>query len=368
MPPYRLELASEADDAELRRVLAATPMEGAVIVGFQREPSYFAAAVVEGRFRQVIACRDLGTNRLVGFGARAVTERYVNGTPESIGYLSGLRLLAEHRNRGLLARGYAFFRKLHEDGRARLYLTTIAEGNEPALRMLTSGRAGLPVYHYAGRYHTVALPVGRRRSRARGEVSIRPATTADVAEVLAFLHTHGPRRQFFPCYQAEDLGASGGLLRSLRPEDMLLARRGAELVGALGVWDQHAFRQSVVYGYRGWLRWLRPLYNAWARLRGLPSLPSPGGAFRYLMGALPVVAGDDAAVFAALLDAALARAVGVGTHLLIGFHEADPLLPVLRSHGGARYTTCLYLVCWTDGDALRNRLDGRTPYLELGCL
>ena len=40
-----------------------------------------------------------------------------------------LRLVPAYRNRGLIARGYAFFRDLHADARTPLYLTTTAEGN-----------------------------------------------------------------------------------------------------------------------------------------------------------------------------------------------------------------------------------------------
>src|SRR5262249_7867974 len=100
MSRYRFELATAADDADLRNVLAQTPMEGRTAVTFRREPSYFAAAVVDGRFRQVIAARDGTTGRVVGFGSRSITERHVNGRPEPIGYLSSLRLLSAHRNHG----------------------------------------------------------------------------------------------------------------------------------------------------------------------------------------------------------------------------------------------------------------------------
>src|SRR5207248_343014 len=150
---YRFELAGPADDADLRRVLAETPMAGRVAVTFRRDPSYFSAPEVDGHCRQVVAAREVETGRLVGFGSRSLRRLYVNGGPREVGYLSSLRLLAGHRNRGLVARGYAFFRGLHGDGRAPLYLTTIAEGNELAVRTLTSGRAGLPAYHDAGRYH-----------------------------------------------------------------------------------------------------------------------------------------------------------------------------------------------------------------------
>src|SRR5438128_9929998 len=112
MSRYQFDLATEADEADLRRVLAETPMPGRIAVSFRREPSYFAAAEVDGRFRQVVAARDMETGRIVGFGSRSVTQRYVNGLPTPIGYLSSLRLVMEHRNRGLLARGYPYCRRL----------------------------------------------------------------------------------------------------------------------------------------------------------------------------------------------------------------------------------------------------------------
>ena len=139
MGRYQFELATRADDAELRSILAATPMEGTVSLSFRREPSFFDAAVVSGDFHQVVICRDTRASRIAGFGCRSVREMYVNGQPTPIGYLSALRLLPEYRNRGLIARGYAFFRRLHADGRAPLYLTTIAEGNERALSHADDG-------------------------------------------------------------------------------------------------------------------------------------------------------------------------------------------------------------------------------------
>src|SRR5262245_5965962 len=194
MSAYRFELATPDDDADLRRVLAATPMEGRIAIAFGREPSWFAGAVVDGRFRQVVACRDLQTGRVIGFGCRSVREVYVNGRPAVVGYLSSLRLLPEHRNLGLVARGYALFRKLHGDGRVPFYLTTIAAGNRTALKVLTSGRAGLPAYHPAGTYHTVAVALPRRkRPLAERGVHVRPARAEDLPAVLDFLATVGPR-------------------------------------------------------------------------------------------------------------------------------------------------------------------------------
>jgi hypothetical protein len=360
MSRYRIELATPADDADLRRILAATPMPGRIAVSFRREPSYFAAAEVDGHFRQVVAGRDLDTGRLVGFGSRSIRRVYVNGRPAEVGYLSALRLLAEHRNLGLLARGYAYFRELHADGRAAIYLTTIAEGNDRALALLTSGRAGLPAYHPAGRYHTLAIAPYRLKMQR----NVRPATSDDLPAIREFLLAHGASRQFFPCYDEEDFFCRHSSLRGLRPEDLLLAWRDGWLVGTLGVWDQGDFRQTVVHGYHGLLRWARPLYNRWAGLRGRPSLPQVGSPLRTRFAALPVVANDDPAVLEALLDAVPPG----GDYLLLGLHEGDPLLPAARRRAALEYVTRLFIVCWDDGEACRRALDGRVPYLELGSL
>jgi len=373
MSRYGFELATQADDAKLRQVLAETPMEGDISVSFRREPSYFDAAVVSGDFCQTVIGRDSDNKRIVGCGVRAVREMFVNGEPMPIGYLSSLRVLPAYRSLGLIARGYAYFRQLHADGHTPLYLTTIAEGNDPAVSLLTSRRAGLPPYHYAGRYFSLLLPAKcASRNDRNGDLNItrvRSARSGDMPNVLAFLETNGRQRQFFPKYKSNDFLHPRGTFRDLKTDDLFLAICDGRIVGTLGVWDQRGFRQSVVERYSARWQWMRPLYNGWALLRGRPSLPPVGRPFEYVVGALPVVADDDAAIFEALLDAAQSRAaMATAEHLLIGLHEDDPLLPRLRSHAVASYATLLYYVCWEDGETLRQALDGRVPYLELGTL
>jgi hypothetical protein len=366
-----MRLATREDDAQLRAILAATPMPGRVAVSFRREPSFFDAAAVEGPFHQVAACEDRQEGRIVGFGCRSIRPRYVNGRPAPVGYLSGLRLLREYRSLGLLARGYRFFRELHRDGRAEVYLTTIAEDNARALATLTTARAGLPEYADAGRYHTVVIPIPRRRrglARRDASLEVREAAASDRDALVEFLREVGPARQFFPCLERADFFESAGAFRGLAPHDVLLAFRNRRLVGTLGGWDQRGFRQSVVEGYDRLLGWLRPLYNARATIRGGPRLPQAGQTLSCLMGAMPAALGGDAGVFAALLEALLARAGGKADYLLVGLHESDPLLAVARRRAADSYVTRTYLVSWDGGPAFRAGLDGRPFYLELGFL
>lgn len=371
MARYEFELATEADDGELRRILAATPMPGTISVTFQREPSYFDAAVVDGSFRQTIVCRDRVAKRIAGFCSRSVRTRYVNGAPQPVGYLSLLRLLSEYRNIGLVARGYKCIRQLHRDGRTGLYLTTIAKGNELAISTLTSARTHLPRYHPAGDYYTVVVPVTQRLTNgaANSDVNVRGATHADLEEILQLLARVGPSRQFFPKYDAADFFERQGTFRDLVPADLLLAFRSGQLVGVLGGWDQHRFRQTVVERLEAPLRWWRPVYNAFATLLGRPTLPKPGQHFDFVTGILPVVENDDPEVFTALLETLLARlAASRQEYLLLGMHETDPLLKLVLHRATTSYLTHVYYVCWADGEAIRGGLDDRPPYLELGCL
>ncbi len=368
MGRYQFRLATAEDDAGLRALMAASPMDGRIVVRFLREPSFFDAASVDGKFRQIAVCCDTESGQIAGVGTRSVRPMYVNGDPAPVGYLSGLRSLPGVRSRGLLASGYRFLKELHDDGRTLFYLSTIAEGNERALHVLVSGRAGLPTYHPYGSLHTFAIPVPRRkiaRAASPEDVEIRPAHANDTGAVIAFLRRVGPAFQFFPEYTEEDFFSPSATFRDLRPEQALLAFRDGMLVGTLAGWDQQAFKQTVIERYSGPLRWLRPLYNGYARIRNLPGLPKPGGAFQYVMGALPLAEDNDPLVFEALLDRLLADLSGrESAYLLVALHGAHPLLPLLIRRATNRYVTRLYCVSWEAPPVL----DGRTPYLELGCL
>lgn len=373
MTRFEINLATPADDGQLRALLAATPMNGSISLAFAREPSYFAASEVDGAETQVGVVRQRDSGRIVGMGSRAISLRHVDGERIAVGYLSGLRLLQEFRGRaGLLARGYRFLRELHTDGRAAYYLTTIADDNHAAVNLLSSGRACLPVYHPCGRFRTVALSgVGSRTGGKSSDRSlhIRQACVEDRDAILRFLNCHGRSRQFFPVYEQGDLFSGAGLLKGLNPEDVLLAIRNGEIVGTLAGWDQRQFKQTIVHGYHGWLRSMRPLYNAWAVMQRRATLPTPGAVVDARLAAIPVVCDDDRNVFRQLLDCALRRLPAQGNPmLLVGMHESDPLLTVVRRYAGREYVTRLYLVYWPDCAPDVNRLVQRAPYLELGCL
>lgn len=353
-------------------MLAACPMEGRIALAFLREPNFFAAAEIDGEFSQVIVGRDRANGRIAGLGMRSISPRFVNGHVVPVGYLSALRVLPEYRRQaGLVARGYRYLKHLHEDGRTPFYLTTIASDNETALRTIVGGRAGLPRYEPLGNFITLAINPARVRPHSevdRGVVT-RVATNADRSQIVQYLRTHGPRRQFFPSYTESDLFASGGALQGLRAQDVVLALQGDRIVGVLGAWVQSSFKQVMVSGYSTWLQLVRPCYNVAARVRGMPQLPRPGEYVQARYGAIPVVAGDDGAVFQQLLGA-LCTAMRQRRQplLLLGFHERDPLLSIAQAWPGTTYVTRLYRASWPKITLADNAVRQGVPYLELGAL
>ncbi len=348
----RFELARPGDDADLRALLRATPMGGAVSVAFLREPDFFRAARAQGTFVQVFVARSGG--KIAAVASRAVRPSYVNGRPVDAGYLGDLRIRPEHRGGPILARGFRFLREsLHADGRVRVYGTLIVGDNAAALSTVASGRAGLPRYADLGRVLTPMISLARPRPDLGGDV-VR-AAASDLPEIVRRLNEE--RLQLAPAYREEDF--LDGRFPGFRIEDFLLLRRGRRLAGVLGAWDPSSFRQTVVAGYRGWLGALRPAVNLVRR----PPLPPPGGAIRIRYAAFP--AADDVAAFRVLLRRIQRESAGgAWDYLAIGLHERDPRAAALAEYPRIPFFGRLFAVTF-DGPP---ELDGRVPFVEAATL
>lgn len=361
MSGLMLRLATRADDALIRAVLRRNSMPGAMALAFAHEPSFFDAIEVEGYDPQVVVGEQDG--QLVGAGLVAMRRVYLNGETAEVGYLSSLRTDPAIRGTTALARGYRFYRQVHEvQQRVPFYLSTIMEDNNTARELLTSGRAGLPSYHEIGRYHTTAIPLlSQGKLRLPAGIRIVAGSAVGAEEIAAFLCETGRTRQFYPAYTAEELQAPTGLLRGLVLDDFAVALAGDRILGVMAAWNQLPFRQHVVTGYQGWLRWARPLLGS--------LLPPPGEPVRSLLAACVAIRNDDPAVFRALLRHLLrVHAGGAHCFLFVGLAGNDPLLPVACEPWHLTLHSRIYVVEWGDGRAAVRTLDDRVPYLELGSL
>lgn len=363
-------LADHADEAELRALLRETPLGGSIETTLQREPDYFAGVDVEGPFHQVLVARLGQGGPVVGMATRSVRNRYVDGIPQPVGYLGGLRIRPDARSGPVLAHGFRELQDLHADGRADFYLTTITEGNVRALRCLTRARAGLPAYHELGRYFTYVLPArGRPRRRRVPGLSVCPLERRHLPTFVEFLGRQGAERLFFPCLTRADFEGERPTFRGLPIAQILCAWHGDQIQGCLAAWNQSDYKQTVVERYHGLWAWGRHPYNLLARALGLPMFPAPGGRLNSLTLALPLVANHDPAVWSELLAAVRGLPVTrSGECLMVGLFERDPLVALVRPTSLHCYVTRVFVVCWDPARVQPQRFDGRNLYLELGCL
>jgi hypothetical protein len=332
-----VELATEADDTELRRLLRETPMTGRIRLTLEREPSFFAAARVEAERHHTVCARDAGSGRVLGMGSRSVRQLWVNGRPLRVGYLSQLRVAQAQVPRGghLVRAGFRLLANTRAADEAPFDLTTIVVDNTPARRLLEAGKPGLPRYRPVEPFVTMLLPV-RARGGRRGERPVRPGAGAR--------HGHGlDAYQFAPVWSSDELQRFGPAHE----------RSG----NCLAIWDQRSFKQAVVRSYAPWLR----------RFRWLAGLPKPGTVLP--VAALVALAMNDAepAAFLDLLDEALAAAGGTDCRwLMLALAARHPFANLVRRrYRPLVYDSLLYLV---HDPGVTVELDGRVAHVEVSLL
>jgi hypothetical protein len=344
-------------------------MRGSVEIAFTKEPDFFRAEQVHGRFTETYIIHHTQDGILAGMGTRAIKPAYLNGKKDNVGYLCNLRILPEYQKGLVLARGYTFLKQRHSDNRARLYLTTIIEDNIHARSTLESGRSSLPGYYDIGRFCTFALSLKQSRIKSKNtSLNIRRSTHKDIQQIIDFLRVEGPRKQFFPEYSQGDFETKDGILLGLGLDDIYLAFIGDQLVGVTAAWDQTEYRQSVIVGYNRMIQSFRPFINLGLGLLGYPLFPKPQTALSYFSLGLVCIKGNDADIFASLINTITSERENKYSFMMAGFHEKDPLLDILQKHKGISYSSRVYIVCWENGEKDRNQLDSRIPYLELGAL
>jgi hypothetical protein len=352
----QVTVATETDDAGIRRLLRQNPMPGSISISMEREPSYFAEewawdameASEDARdhraspFRQTIIARH--RDRIVGAGSCSFHRRFINGRPCRVGYLSGLRLDAAVAGRFTIARrGYQRFEALQRPDPADFYFTTIAADNERSLRVLERGLPGMPKYRFVCDFITALIPVPRSsgtRTAARAEVSS--------SELSDFLNRRNREFQLAPCWTPGGLIALARL--GLKIEDFAIVREGSGMVACAALWDQRCFKQTVIRGYAPTLTLARPFINGLAKWLHRPVLPAVDSTLAHaVVSHLAAEPGRPRALrelIKALLPIAAARGIGF---LTIGFAELDPRLALLRADFSLReYRTKLYSVQWPD--------------------
>jgi hypothetical protein len=363
-----VSLATPADDAAIRALLRREPMPGRIRITYQREPEFRLGCEVTGEDCQTLVARREDTAEVVGLASRSVRRVFINGREQRLGYLGQLRVDPRFRGRWLVSRGFAQLKQLHDRDPLPGYLASIVEGNGEATGVLVRNRRRIfPAFHAVANYRTFAIGVTRVRPAFHADVEISTPRVYELAEIVQFLRVHGTQRQFFAAWTEKSLARLFSFGFGL--DDLRIARRAGEIVGVAGLWDQSAYKQTIIHGYSGWLKAAAPLYNLGAPWFGRAALPRPGETIRSAYVSLLCIAHDEIAVFRALLrelyNLAFNRRLG---HLLVGLDSRDPLVPAAREYAHVVYSSRLYLAEWPDGEGIYEQLDKRPAYLDIATL
>ncbi len=360
--------ANSADDPAIRDLLRREPMPGRIRLTYQREPDFELGCEISGDDCRVLVAVDEENGALAGVACRWARNVYINGQEQRIGYLGQLRIDSRFRGRWLISRGFSLLKNWHDVDPLPAYLAAIVEGNPEATGVLVKKRRkGFPSFHAAAEYRTLAINTERAKLRVRGDVQVSAPGADQFSDVAEFLQANGRQRQFF---QKWTCGALARLSEfGLRAEDLRIARRCGEIAGVAALWDQSAYKQTIVQGYSGGLKTLAPLYNLVAPWIGRAALPCPGEELRSAYVSLVCIANSDSGVFRVLLRELYDLARSRGLHyMLVGLDSRDPLLPAAREYSHVLYPSRLYLAEWPGGGGIHEQLDGRPAYVEIATL
>lgn len=340
-------------------------MPGNITLAFLRESSFFLAEQAGSIASQVLLCRDRTLGRLVGMGSRSFRSVYIDGSPATIGYLSMLRGISQARGNIGLARGYQYLKELHADGAVPYYFTTILAENSEAMRILTSRRGGIPSYQPAARLVTYLLPLTRKRRGHKPRAAVSRVRQDDLPQAVAFLQEWNSRYQFAPVYTLHDILGQSSLLPGFSWEDLYIYRQDGRVLGTLGVWDQQSFKQTVVTDYSRTMQAIRPVYNLYASMRGIPRLPPAGANIKVLYAAFTSGARS---VFAELLRQACDDWSRRGyDYLSVGFCVDHECSSIAARYATQRIASTLYIVYWAENSVSLPQ-ESRPVHLEIATL
>ncbi|MGH7953671.1 MAG: hypothetical protein ACREFE_17375, partial [Limisphaerales bacterium] len=263
----RFALATEEDDAAIRRLLRETPMCGEISVTFEREPNYFHGARIAGADDQTILAFENG--RLICMGRCSICDRYLNGKTCRVGYLSDLRLDSSAQGRfDILRRGYQFSHELHRDNPADFYFTSVTADNSRSLRFLQRGLPGMPVYEPITDFVTllISVPSNRRKlahlneraaSRLKSKgIKIEAGSEKFIPALVGFLNGQAKQCNLATTWDTETFLSLQN--HGLTLSDFKILTDAETIVGCAALWDQRGFKQIVIREYSRRLSLARP--------------------------------------------------------------------------------------------------------------
>ncbi|TVP55369.1 MAG: hypothetical protein EA349_09560 [Halomonadaceae bacterium] len=374
---FMVRSAQRQDNQGILDLLARTSMPGKVALAFERAPDYFNGAHIACQRPDVYVLTPTESEQntqdpphegveILGVFNIGSRDLYVDGKPRSVYYVHDLRLDRSVRGGKALMACYAKARPIIKDD--DMSTTMLLAENIPVLRLLSKKKKGLPNIFHTADVETSLVSGFNKSALGSSGLNIRRATLEDVPIMQAYLQQEGPKRQFFPCYNLNDMLAGDPYYLGQRIEDYWLAFDGDELKGLMGAWDQRGFRQTRVVSYSRTIELFRPFYNLWCVFSGAMRLPPAGQCFDYLMVHCVLIKDNDPLVFRDLL-AHLQQCYRQDYHALVcGLCDRDPLFKAMQGFTRRKLHSYQFLGTWVERDPRQDIDPSLIPYADVARL
>lgn len=280
--PSLVRAASIEDDAEIRALLSAVPLEGRIAFGFRYDPSYFDALQHLGVRSDVVVASRADSQTPGALGARTVWEGNCGSQRVRVGYLHSLRVHPTCRPAGgAIVAGLKQLREARRPDELEFDLLSLTGADSAAERLLVSGHRGLP---HSCQLESLTTFVGSpRTTRASDqEITTESISARDWLEITS--RAQGEMRKDESVLRIE----APRRLSDIPPDqiEFLVLRKRDAIVASAALWDQRPMRQIVLSTNHPMARAARRPLNSWRRLRRHVPIPRSGAALSagYIVG------------------------------------------------------------------------------------
>jgi GNAT superfamily N-acetyltransferase len=361
-----VRLGTPADNAKIQDLVSKITMPGVATMCFQRAPDFFTGANIIGdEFVLSVADDSERPDVLAGLTVISGRDLYISGQKRRVYYSGDTRVDPFYRRRGIASDMFVM-QKQFRTGQDLLQGIVLKENTAPLDAAKRTANGVLFDYWISHAIETSFIFTRNISPRIPAGITIRAATSADLGPMQAFFDREAPRRNGYPAYDFAKMHAGDSYYTGLRISDYALAMSNGEIVGMLGGWDQKAFKQTRIMGFKPVVALIRPLYNVYAGLFGGFKLPAVGGMLNYLTLHTTLIKNDSTDIYRALIDWIMVHQGQQYDALACAVTHGDPLVEVPRGYKRQKLFSSHFWLSY--GDDPRPGIDNRPLYVELGRL
>ena len=363
---FIIEPATANDSDEILGILEETVFPSGMSLVYTRRPDAYRSFMAEAEDVHLFVCRDKQANQIAGMAAYGFHDCFIDGRPQKVVYLFGLRTRPQYRGHRafvLLPQAYhETVQQLHARGISYFFTATLKD-NTIARRFLTRHRPRMPSCQLLCPYLTLGFRTLTRPPSLPGSCLFRKATSDDRTTIEEFLTREGRRYSFFPA-RIDSLIEQHAEL-SWDSFYLLADRHHGDILACGAEWDQTSYKQYIVMGYRGIMKLVRNLSFLFPFF-GYPSFPKPPSTLRFSFLSFWCVK-DNQPEYLKWFFGGFAYATRRYPYFVAGIAETHPLRPSLDRRRMLRRDSHIYMVGdhTTPSDLERLR---ESPYLECGWL